>query len=167
MEMDILKVSTDWARAEVFSARMILLLGLLFFLAAAGFWQLGRTAMAKALVWPMVVAGVLIAVVAAGLYFTNKPRIERFATSYNADPKAFVQKETERTARSQKELALVFKVLPLVIIVAAVVIMLTTAPLWRAIGITTIALMTLLMFADSNTDARNTAYHQRLLLEAR
>ena len=163
--MDILKLSIDWAKAEVFSAKISLLLSLLFFLAALGFWQLGKTAMAKAFVWPMLVAGVLIAAVSAGLYFANKPRVTQFETAYNTDAKAFVQTETERTAKSQNDLALVFKVLPLIIIAAALLIMLANTPLWRAIGITTIALMTILMFLDSNTDARNTVYHQHLLAE--
>ncbi len=163
--MDILKLSTDWAKAEVFSAKISLLLGLLFFFAALGFWQLGKTAMAKAFVWPMLVAAVLMVAVSAGLYFANKPRISQFETAYNSDAKAFLQTETERTAKSQNDLALVFKVLPLIIIAAALLIVFVNTPLWRAVGITTIALMTILMFIDSNTDARNTAYHQRLLAE--
>lgn len=56
--MDILKLSTDWAKAEVFSAKVTLLLSLLFVIGAIGFWQLGKTAMAKAFVWPMIVAGI-------------------------------------------------------------------------------------------------------------
>jgi ABC-2 type transport system permease protein len=163
--MDILKMSTDWAKAEVFSAKISLLLSILFLVAAIGFWQLGKTAMAKAFVWPMLVAGVLIITVSAGLYFTNQPRIAQFETAYNNDAKAFVQTETERTAKSQNELALVFKILPLIIIVAALLIMFVNTPLWRAIGITTIALMTILMFIDSNTGARNALYHQHLLAE--
>jgi ABC-2 type transport system permease protein len=163
--MDILKASTDWAKAEVFSSKISLLLSLLFLLAAIGFCQLGKTAMAKAFVWPMLVAGVLVVAVAAGLYFANKPRITQFETAYNADTKAFTQTETARTAKSQHDLGLVFKVLPLIVVAAALLIMFGNTPLWRAIGITTIALMTVLMFIDSNTAARNTAYHQKLLSE--
>jgi len=163
--MDILKVSIDWAKAEVFSAKISLLLSIFFFLTAFGFWQLGKTTMAKAFVWPTLVAAILIVTVSAGLYFTNKPRITAFETDYNADAKAFVETETERTAKSQHDLALVFKVLPLIIIAASLLIMLVNTPLWRAIGITVIALMTILMFIDSNTGARNTAYHQQLLTE--
>jgi ABC-2 type transport system permease protein len=165
MEKDILKLSIDWAKAEVFSAKISLLLSILLFLAALGFWQLGKTAMAKSFVWPLFVAGVLILAVSAGLYFSNKPRITQFETAYNMNSKAFVQTETERTAKSQHDLGLVFKVLPLIIIAAALLIVFVNTPLWRAIGITTIALMTTLMFIDSNTGARNTAYHQQLIAE--
>jgi ABC-2 type transport system permease protein len=161
--MDILKVSLDWAKAEIFSAKISLLISFLFFLTSIGFWQLGKTAMAKAFVFPMLVAGLLVVAVAAGLYFANYPRIEQFETACNTNSKAFVQAETLRTAKSQHDLSLVFKVLPIVIIAAALVIMFVNAPLGRAIGITTIALMTVLVFIDSNTGARNTAYHQELL----
>ena len=163
--MDILKLSTDWAKAEVFSAKITLLLSLLFFLVALGFWQLGKTAMAKAFVWPMLVSGVLIVAVSAGLYFANKPRVTQFEAAYNTDAKIFIQTETARTAKSQNDLSLVFKILPLIIIAAALLIMFVNVPLWRAIGITVIALMTVLLFIDSNTDARNTAYHKRLIAE--
>eukprot|EP01132_Coremiostelium_polycephalum_P020209 gene20209-24017_t len=156
--MDILKLSTEWAKAEVFSAKITLLLSLLFFLSANGFWLLGKTAMAKAFVWPMVIAGILIAAISAGLYLANKPRIVQFEKAYNSDAKTFVQTEIARTTKSLNELALVFKILPLMIMAAGLLIIFVDTPLWRAIGITTIALMTVLMFVDSNTDARNTAY---------
>src|SRR5580704_10587168 len=105
--MDILKLSIDWARAELFSAKISLLLSLLFLLTAIGFWQLGKTAMAKAFVWPMLVASVLIVAVSAGLYFANKPRITQFETAYHTDAKTFIQTEIQRTAKSQNDLALV------------------------------------------------------------
>ena len=164
MEMDILKLSTDWAKAEVFSAKMVTLLSVLFFLIAFGFWQFGKTAMAKAFVWPLLVVGVLVIAIAAGLYFTNKPRILSFETAYRSDPDQFIQSEIARSAKSQKDLAtIVFKVLPATIIVAALLIMFFSTPLWRAIGITIIVFMACLMFIDSNTAERNANYHQQLV----
>jgi ABC-2 type transport system permease protein len=164
MEIDVLRLSTDWAKAEVFSAKMVTLLSVLVFLAALGFWQLGKTAMAKAFVWPLMVTCVLTMAIAAGLYFTNKPRILSFETAYKNNPDEFIRNEIARTAKSQKDLAtIVFKVLPTIIIVAALLVMLVSTPLWRAIGITTIALMACLMFIDSNTAERNANYHQQLL----
>ena len=161
--MEIIKLSTDWAKAEVFSAKMVGLLTLVVFLTALGFWQLGKTPMAKSFVWPLLVAGLLLVAVSTGLYLANKPRIAQFETACKNDAAAFIQNEIARTAKSKHDLALVFKVLPSIIIVAALLIMFSQTPLWRAIGVTTILLMTLLMLIDSNTDARNTVYHQKLL----
>jgi len=161
--MEIIKLSTDWAKAEVFSAKMVGLLSLVVFLVALGFWQLGKTPMAKSFVWPLFVAGLLLVAVSAGLYFANEPRIAQFETAYKKDTASFIQSEITRTAKSKHDVALVFKVLPAIIVAAALLIMFSQTPLWRAIGVTTILLMTLLMLIDSNTDARNTAYHQELL----
>jgi hypothetical protein len=161
--MEIIKLSTDWAKAEVFSAKMVGIVSFLVVLVALGFWQVGKTPMAKSLVWPLLVAGLLLVAVSAGLYFANKPRIAQFEAAYKNDPTLFTQNEIIRTAKSKHDLALVFRVLPAIIIAAALLILFSQMPLWRAIGITTILLMTVLMLIDSNTDARNTAYHQTLL----
>jgi len=162
--MDILNLSTDWAKAEVFSAKMVALISLHFFLVALGFWLFGKTAMAKAFVWPLLVSGVLLISIAAGLYFTNKPRIVSFETAYKNNSDEFIKSELARTEKSQNDLAtIVFIILPIIIIVAALVSMVVSTPVWRAIGITTIALMACLMFIDSNTASRNSDYHQELL----
>jgi len=124
---------------------------------------LGRTPMAKSFVWPLLAAGLLLVAVSAGLYLANKPRMAQFETAYKNDAASFIRDEIARTAKSKHDLALVFKVLPAIIIAAALLIMFSQTPMWRAIGVTTIFLMTLLMLIDSNTDARNTAYHQNLL----
>jgi ABC-2 type transport system permease protein len=58
---------------------------------------------------------------------------------------------------------IIFKIFPLIIIAAAILIILVPKPFWRSIGITIIILTATLMLIDSNTDARNTAYHQQLL----
>ena len=120
--------------------------------------------MAKAFVWPLLITGVLMIAIAAGLYFANEPRIVSFETAYKNNPNEFIQSEIARSAKSQKDLStIVFKVLPAIIIVAALLIMVVSTPRWRAIGITIIALMTCLMFIDSNTAERNANYHQQLL----
>ena len=160
--MDILKLSTDWAKAEVFSAKIVWLFSAIEIMAALGFWYLGRTTMAKAFVWPLLVAGLLLAAVGAGLYFANKPRIERFEKEYHQNPDAFIKEELQRTAESQRQLALVFRILPAMIIIAALAISFLPMFPWRAIAVTTIMIATFLMIVDSNTEARNTAYHDHL-----
>jgi ABC-2 type transport system permease protein len=162
--MDILKISTDWAKAEVFSSKMICLGSLLFFLVAICFWLFGKTAMARAFILPMTVSGILLLIASAGLYLSNKPRLTQFETASQTNPQLFIQSEINRTAKAQKDLAMIiFKIFPLIIIAAAILIILVPKPFWRSIGITIIILTATLMLIDSNTDARNTAYHQQLL----
>ncbi len=160
--MDIVKLSTDWARAEVFSAKIVWLFSAITIIAAIGFWFWGRTVMAKAFIWPMLVAGIFMTAIGAGLYFANNPRITRFEAESHHNPDAFLQGEILRTAESKKQLAGVFKILPVIIIFAAVGIFLLPSPLWRAIAVTIIMTAVFLMIVDSNTEARNNIYHSEL-----
>ena len=58
--MDIIKWSTDWARAEVFSAKIVWLFSVIELLTAIGFWYWGRTTMARAFIWPLLVMGLFL-----------------------------------------------------------------------------------------------------------
>lgn len=161
--MDILKIATDWAKDEVFSSRFFILFALLFLLASIGFWQLGKTEMAKAYVFPTLVAGILLMAVGVGIYFTNKARVTSFTSVYEANPIEFVESEIVRTEKSMSEYrTVVFNVIPIIMIVAAFLIVFVDKPLWRAIGITTIAMMAIIMLVDSNANARITNYHDVL-----
>src|SRR3984893_3439384 len=160
--MDVLKLSTDWAKAEVFSAKIVWIFSGITIIAAIGFWYWGKTAMAKAFTWPLLVAGLFLTVIGAGLYFTNHPRISRFENEYLHNPAAFVQEEIQRTAESRRQMALVFKILPAIIIFAALMILLLPHFLWRTIAITAIITAAFLMIVDSNTEARNNIYNSHL-----
>ena len=160
--MDFIKLSTDWAKAEVFSAKIVWLFSVVELLAAIGFWYWGKTTIAKAFIWPLLVMGLFLIAVGAGLYSANHPRIVQFENEYHREPKAFLDAELQRTSKSQRGLALVFKILPVIIIFAALVIMLAPASLWRAIAVSVILTAAFLMVVDSNTEARNDAYHAQL-----
>lgn len=160
--MDILKLATDWAKAEVFSTRFFILFAILFLTASFGFWQLGKTDLAKAYIIPTLVAGLLLLTIGLGLFFTNKSRITQFETAYNKDASAFVASEIARAESTLKEYTVVFKVVPLIIIVAALLIIFINTPTWRAIGITTIAMMIVILLVDGTAHARIDDYYKQL-----
>ena len=163
--MEILKTATEWAKAEVFSSIFFILFGTMFVLATIGFWQWGKTDMAKAFIFPTLVAGIFILTVGLGLFFLNKSRITSFPAAYNEDATTFVKSEIERTGKSIEEYkTVVFKIIPFIIVVAALVIVFIDKPIWRAISITTIAMMAVILLVDSNASARLEAYQEQLVL---
>jgi len=162
--MEILKVSIEWAKDEVFSSRFFILFGIMFVLGTIGFWQLGKSEVAKSFIYPTLVAGILLLAVGVGIYFANRSRVTSFEVDYNKDAKAFVKSEIVRTEKSMGEYALiVFKVIPAIIVVAALLIIFVDKPMLRAICISTIAMMMVILFVDSNANARIQAYHKELL----
>jgi len=160
--MEILKIATDWAKSEVFSTRFFILFAILFLIASIGFWQLGKTELAKAYIIPTLVAGILLMTIGIGLFYTNKTRITAFKTAHTSDASAFMESEISRTESTLKEYTVVFKVVPLIIIVAALLIVFINTPTWRAIGITTIAMMIVILLVDGTAHARIEAYHKQL-----
>lgn len=164
--MEILKAATEWAKAEVFSARFFILFAIIFIIAAIGFWQLGKTEVAKAYIFPALVCGILLMAVGLGIFFTNKSRVTSFEKAYNANPTEFIESEIVRSEKTINEFKnVVFKVIPVIIIVCALLIIFVGSPLWRAISITTIAMMVVILTVDSNANARIKAYHEQLVIE--
>ncbi|MEM8488641.1 MAG: hypothetical protein AAF564_24040 [Bacteroidota bacterium] len=162
--MDILKIATDWAKAEVFSSAFFILFGILFLLGSLGFWQWGKTEVAKVFTVPTLVAGALLLVIGIGLIYSNKSRLANFPGAYAHDATAFVQSEIVRAEKTMQEYQnIVFKVIPFIIVAAALLIVFVDKPIWRAIGIVTIAMMVAILLVDTNAHARIEAYHQQLM----
>ncbi|MTB50311.1 hypothetical protein [Lewinella sp. W8] len=161
--MDILKAATDWAKAELVSTPFFVLAGLLFLGASIGFWQLGKTELARAYIIPTLVAGVLLVIIGTGLYFTNRARLADFPVAYERDAPAFVAAESERAAATLKEYStIVFTAIPLIIASCALALMFLSGPNWRAALITTIAMLTVILLIDGTAYARIAAYYEQL-----
>ena len=163
--MDILKTAIDWAKAEVFSTSFFILFGIGFAAAGIGFLQLGKTDLAKAYIITTLVAGALLMTIGFGLFFTNKIRITQFEKAYNQDASAFVKSEIVRVDKTLKEYSTqVFKIIPLLIVMAALVIIFINTPIWRAISITTIAMLIVILLIDGMAHARIKDYKEQLVI---
>ncbi|MEP2025775.1 MAG: hypothetical protein ABJH98_12170 [Reichenbachiella sp.] len=161
--MDILKASIDWAKAELFSTPFFILFGVVFMAASLGFWQLGKTDMAKAYIIPTLVAGLLLTIIGVGLFFTNKTRITQFETAHSIDASAFVASERERAEATLKEYnTIVFTAIPLIIAACALILFFVNTPLWRASMITTIAMLVVILLVDGTAHARIADYNKQL-----
>lgn len=163
--MEILKLATEWAKAEVFSTRFFIFFAILFLTASLGFWQLGKTEMARAYIIPALVSGILLMTIGAGLFFTNKSRITEFESAYNADVSTFIESEIKRSKATLNEYkTIVFTIIPLIIAGCAFVIVFVNTPIWRASMITTIAMMVVILLVDGTAHARIESYYKQLEL---
>lgn len=161
--MDVLKLALDWTKAEIFSSWFFVLFGAMFLIASLGFWQIGKTELAKAFVIPTLVAAILLMIVGIGLVVSNNSRLASFETAYLSNPVEFVQSEITRVDKTKNEYATIaFKIIPCLIILAALLIFLVDKANWRAISMTTIAMLIVVVMIDSNANARLDIYKQQL-----
>jgi ABC-type polysaccharide/polyol phosphate export permease len=103
-------------------------------------------------------------IIGLGLFYTNKSRITQFEKAFSTNATAFYQSEIERSESTLKEYKVVFRVIPILIIIAALVILFINTPTWRAIGITTIAMLVIILLVDGTAYSRIEAYHKELEL---
>ena len=107
-------------------------------------------------------AAILLLVVGLGLYFTNKSRIKQFSEEYNANSISFYESEIKRTESTLKEYKVVFKVIPILIIVAALLILFFNSTTIRAVSITTIAMLIIVLLIDGTAHSRIESYNKSL-----
>ena len=162
--MELLKLATEWAKAEIYSTRFFIFFSIGFLIASVGFWQLGKTDLAKAYIIPTLVAGVLLLIIGSGLNYTNIQRVKQFEKDFNTDASAFYQSEIERSESTLKEYTIVFKVIPILIIIAALLILFVNTSNWRATSITAIAMLTVILLVDGTAHSRIESYHKELKL---
>ena len=161
--MELLKLATEWAKAEVFSTRFFIYFAIFFLAASAGFWQLGKTDLAKAYTIPMLIAGLLLLTIGLGLFYTNKNRITQFEKAYSLDKVAFKDAEITRAESTLKEYStVVFKAIPILICIAALCILFFDDPKGRAYSITAIAMLVVILLVDGTAHARITNYYKQL-----
>lgn len=161
--MDILKAATDWAKDELISTPFFILAGAVFLMCSLGFWQVGKTDLARAYIIPTLVAGSLLVIIGLGLFFTNKARIDQFKIDYTENSTVFINSELARTDATLKEYKnVVFTGIPVIIGICVFILMFVNGPIWRSSMITTIAMLSMILLIDGLAHARINEYYQLL-----
>lgn len=157
--MDILKTAVEWTKGEMLSSSFFILFGIGFMAASFGFWQVGKTEIAKAYVVPMLIAGLLLLIIGLGIFFPAKARVTGFAETYAMDAQSFISAELAKAERILSEYRVaVYRVIPLIIALCAVLSVIFSGPVWRASLVTTISMMAVIMMIDTNANSRLEAY---------
>ncbi|MEL6752250.1 MAG: hypothetical protein AAFO70_09230 [Pseudomonadota bacterium] len=166
--MDIVKTASEWARTEMFASAFFVLFGMTFLAASYGVSQFGRTDATRGYVWPMLVAGALLLVLGVGLVISNQGRLTTFPTDFATNANDAIAAEI---ARAEQTLAgyrtAVFRVMPALIALCAILIPFLTGPIWRAGLVVAIAMLTVIIVVDSGAIARLEAYRDQLVVAAR
>lgn len=85
-----------WIKGELFEASLILSFGLLTILGGYLFWKTGATPNAKALLFPLVVTGLVYASIGGAMLYSNQKRLPVYKQSYGNDKTSFVLAEKKR-----------------------------------------------------------------------
>jgi len=78
--MDFIEHTIDWCKGEIFEARIILLCGIAVIALAFLFYKMGTTPNAKAMLYPLLVVGILFVGIGIAMSVSNANRITEFQT---------------------------------------------------------------------------------------
>lgn len=162
--MEATKLAMEWAKDEIYSSKYFIYFGLVFISGAVGFWQLGKTDTARAFIYPLLVCGILLVIIGAGLVYSNMSRIQLFQSIDKVQISEFIQSEIERSETTIVSYErVVFGVIPIIITIASILILFLNKPIWRATAIATMGMMAVILLIDSNASARMKIYKENLV----
>ncbi|MFD2581170.1 hypothetical protein ACFSR6_01620 [Pedobacter vanadiisoli] len=133
--MNLLDYTTNWIKGELLEAKLILSFGFLTILTAFLFWKIGATPHAKALIIPLLFAGVIYSMIGGAMLYSNAKRMVELPEGFQKDKLEFAKSEKKRVDDFQygykisKVVATVFFLFTLAIFWS------TKNPTWMGIGI--------------------------------
>ena len=85
-----------WSKGEIFEGRMVLIFGIVTFIVGLVYAKFGTTPLAKSMVWPVLIAGILL--IGGGIEANrrNVKRIQTFEKAFAEQPQQLIQSEKER-----------------------------------------------------------------------
>ncbi|MDR6195815.1 hypothetical protein [Siphonobacter sp. SORGH_AS_0500] len=133
--MELIQHTTTWIKGELFEAKLIVAFGLFSAVMGLLFWKAGHTPNAQALLWPLLVSGIIYLGVGGGMMVSNPKRMVELPQSYRQDKKAFAVSEKKRVDAFQYGYKVSKIVATLFFIVTLLIFWTTKNSTWMGIGI--------------------------------
>lgn len=125
----------SWIDGELLEGALVCIFGLATIIVAFLFYKLGGSPTAKALLYPLLVSGVIYTAVGISLRSSNGQRKIQYEEVYKQDADAFVESERARVESFQYQYV-ISKVVAIVCFIATLLIFwFSTSITWQAVGI--------------------------------
>lgn len=160
--MDIFQHTTDWIKGELFEGKLVLLFGILTCVSAVLFYKIGTTPNAKAMLWPLLIAGFMFIGIGGGMLYSNPKRLSEFPKAYKENPKAFIESEKERVEAFTKWYPTTRYVFAALGILGIVLFLFWDKPIGRAIGIALLLMTIATYVVDYFSEERAAIYYKHL-----
>lgn len=161
--MELINHTIEWCKGEIFEGKMSLLFGFIVLVTGVAYWKWGSTPYAKAIVWPLLIVGLIAIGIGAYLVTTNQKRIPEYKTEYMENAKAFAQSEKQRTASFIQWYPITQKIIFGIVIIGMLCLMLTLKPVIRSIGIGLLILSLYGFVLDHFSEERARTYHTKIV----
>lgn len=163
--MEFITYTQNWIKGEIFEARLILVFALVLIVSALLFFKTGTTPNAKAMFYPLLVAGLLSAVIGGGMIYNNNKRLVTFTEAYQSNKSEFVKSEKERTNEFISWYPTTRYIFAGLGIAGILIFLFWSTPIGRSIGISMIILTLSTFVIDHFSEERAELYHNAIIEE--
>lgn len=160
--MDIIQHTTDWIKGEIFEGKVVLLFGVVTFICAFLFYKIGTTPNAKAMLFPLLVAGFMFIGIGGSMLYSNPKRLTEFPKAYQENPDVFIQSEKERVQAFTKWYPTTRYAFAGIGILGIVLFLFWDKPIGRAIGIALLLMTIATYVVDHFSEERAETYYKHL-----
>jgi hypothetical protein len=160
--MEFIQHSINWAKGEIQEAVIMGIVGLIIIVSALLFWKYGNTPNAKAMLWPLLVVGLIPFIMSFSGVYSNKTRIVEYTTQYEANPKAFIQSEKERVESFDEIFKYSYPAAIIMVIGGAILFFVLKTPNWKAISLALMVMGLMAYFIDHFAAERADIYYKQI-----
>ncbi|CAM1348043.1 hypothetical protein [Tenacibaculum crassostreae] len=160
--MDIFQHTTDWIKGELFEGKLVLIFGIITCICAFLFYKVGTTPNAKALLFPLLIAGFMFVGIGGSMLYSNPKRLAEFPKVYQENPDAFVEAEKERVETFTKWYPTTRYVFAALGVLGVVLFLFWNKPIGKAIGIALLLMTIATYVVDHFSEERAATYYQLL-----
>lgn len=161
--MNLIDFTTNWIKGELFEAKLILSFGLLTIVAGLLFWKIGTTPNAKALLFPLIIVGMVYSAVGGGMLVSNQKRLVELPQSYSQNKAEFAQLEKKRVEDFQYQYKISKIVATICFALTILIFWFTKNPTWQGIGIALAIFGLAGLVVDSFSEERANIYYSKIL----
>ena len=146
--MEFIQYTLNWIKGEIFESAIIAFVGLLIVVSSMLFWILGSTPYARALVIPLLIAGLIPLVMGVTGVITNKNKIKSYQMAWEQDSQKFILTEKERVESFDKIFKYTYPFAIIFVIIGAILFFLIYSAHWKAISLTMMLIGLMAYFVD-------------------
>ena len=161
--MSFIDFTQNWIKGELFEAKIVLLFGIITLISGVLFWKTGTTPNAKALLFPLLIVGMIYSSIGGGLLVSNQKRMVEMPEIYKKNSTEFIQLEKKRVEDFQYQYKISKIVATICFAVTLLLFWLTKNPTWQAIGIALTLFGLTGLVVDYFSEERAAIYYKYIL----
>ena len=161
--MDLLQHTSNWYKGEIFEATIVGIFGICLIAVSIVFWKFGKTPNAQAMVIPLVIVGLLLALTGVFMVASNSKTLNSITISNIENQQEFAQTEKQRVEDFQSLYTYTKIGSAIFFAIAIILFFVTDNRHWQAIAIALIITGVSGLAIDYFSKERADVYYHELL----